>query len=173
MKLIEDEYRKKGYIYIAGVDEAGRGPLAGDVFAAAVILPPDLLIEGLNDSKKLSPKKRERLYDEITENALSWCVARASIDEIESLLDSLFTAGLMTAHQDITDRVSRLSCECEIYGLQFACSTLSAIAGELEKRRHTLQCNDSGLTREYCVLNSYVRILKNKMDIMKAESAFK
>ena len=64
---------------IAGVDEAGRGPLAGDVYAAAVILPSDLIIEGINDSKKLSPKKREKLYDEIIEKA------SASVEEIEKL----------------------------------------------------------------------------------------
>ncbi len=70
---------------IAGVDEAGRGPLAGDVYAAAVILPPDLIIEGINDSKKLSPKKREKLYDEIIEKASAYCIATASVEEIEEL----------------------------------------------------------------------------------------
>ncbi len=70
---------------IAGVDEAGRGPLAGDVYAAAVILPPDLIIEGINDSKKLSPKKREKLYDEIIEKAEAYCIASASVEEIEEL----------------------------------------------------------------------------------------
>lgn len=70
---------------IAGVDEAGRGPLAGDVYAAAVILPSDLIIEGINDSKKLSPKKREKLYDEIIEKAEAFCIASASVEEIEKL----------------------------------------------------------------------------------------
>lgn len=70
---------------ISGVDEAGRGPLAGDVYAAAVILPPDLIIEGINDSKKLSPKKREKLYDEIIEKAEAYCIASASVEEIEEL----------------------------------------------------------------------------------------
>ena len=59
-----------GYKYIAGVDEAGRGPLAGPVYAAAVILPADFYMPEINDSKKLSEKKREKLYDEITEKAL-------------------------------------------------------------------------------------------------------
>lgn len=68
-----------------GVDEAGRGPLAGDVYAAAVILDPENPIEGLNDSKKLSPKKREVLYDEIREKAVSCYVATASVEEIDSL----------------------------------------------------------------------------------------
>ena len=68
---------------IAGVDEAGRGPLAGDVYAAAVILPKGLIIEGLNDSKKISEKKRDALYDIIKEKAVAWAVATASVDEID------------------------------------------------------------------------------------------
>lgn len=68
---------------VCGVDEAGRGPLAGPVYAAAVILPPDRSIEGLNDSKKLSEKKREALYDVIIEKAVAYCVASASVAEIE------------------------------------------------------------------------------------------
>ena len=70
---------------ICGVDEAGRGPLMGPVVAAACILPDGVVIEGLNDSKKLSEKKREKLYDEITEKALAYCVASASVEEIEEL----------------------------------------------------------------------------------------
>lgn len=79
---------------LCGVDEAGRGPLAGDVYAAAVILDPDCKIEGINDSKKLSAKKRELLYDEIKEKAISYCVATASIDEIEeyNILNAAFLA---------------------------------------------------------------------------------
>ncbi len=68
-----------------GVDEAGRGPLAGPVCAAAVILPEGLVIPGLNDSKKLTEKKREELYDRICESALSFAVAFASVEEIETL----------------------------------------------------------------------------------------
>ncbi len=70
---------------ICGIDEAGRGPLAGDVYAAAVILKPDTYIEGLNDSKKLSEKKREQLYDEIIAKAEAYCVASASVSEIDSI----------------------------------------------------------------------------------------
>lgn len=83
-----------GYKNIAGVDEAGRGPLAGDVFAAAVILPDGLMIEGLNDSKKLSEKKREVLFDTITENALSWAVGRATVEEIDkhNILNATYLA---------------------------------------------------------------------------------
>lgn len=85
---------ENGYTAVCGVDEAGRGPLAGPVCAAAVILPQGLVIEGLNDSKKLSEKKREMLYDKVTENALAWSVAFASeaeIDEI-NILQATFLA---------------------------------------------------------------------------------
>lgn len=71
--------------WIAGVDEVGRGPLAGDVVAAAVILDPNKPIEGLNDSKKLSLKKREQLFQLIQLHAKSWCIARASVAEIDQL----------------------------------------------------------------------------------------
>ena len=70
---------------LCGVDEAGRGPLAGDVYAAAVILPKEYHLEGLNDSKKLTPKKRDRLFDEIRAQAVSFCIAKATVEEIESL----------------------------------------------------------------------------------------
>lgn len=70
---------------LAGVDEVGRGPLAGDVVAAAVILDQKTPITGLDDSKKLTEKKREALFPEIQEKALSWCVARASVIEIDEI----------------------------------------------------------------------------------------
>ncbi|MBQ7037004.1 MAG: ribonuclease HII [Clostridia bacterium] len=85
MRKYESALIAHGYNIIAGVDEAGRGPLAGDVFAAAVILPEDFLPEGLNDSKKISEKKREKLFDEITKNAISYAVGRASADEIDNI----------------------------------------------------------------------------------------
>lgn len=80
---IENTLFSEDYDIIAGVDEAGRGPLAGDVYAAAVILPKGLIIEGLNDSKKISEKKRDLLYDVIKEKAVAWAVATASVDEID------------------------------------------------------------------------------------------
>lgn len=80
-----DEAVRNSVGVFCGVDEAGRGPLAGDVYAAAVILNPDNYIEGLNDSKKLSEKKREKLYDEIIEKAEDYCIARATITEIEEI----------------------------------------------------------------------------------------
>lgn len=70
---------------VCGIDEAGRGPLAGDVFAAAVIFDEGVYIEGLNDSKKLTEKKREALFDEIISKARAYCVATASVEEIERL----------------------------------------------------------------------------------------
>lgn len=75
----------EGYTAVCGCDEAGRGPLCGPVVAAAVILPCDFPIEGLNDSKKLSEKKREQLYTLITENAISYGIAEASPAEIDEI----------------------------------------------------------------------------------------
>ena len=80
---LENEIFAAGYETLCGVDEAGRGPLAGPVYAAAVILPRGLQIPGLNDSKKLSEKKREELFDLICEKALDYAIAWASVAEIE------------------------------------------------------------------------------------------
>ncbi len=90
----ENAARQNGYKYICGVDEAGRGPLAGPVCAAAVILPADVYIEGLNDSKKLSEKKREALYGVITEKAVAYGVAFGTLEEIEefNILNATFLA---------------------------------------------------------------------------------
>ncbi|MBR3186254.1 MAG: ribonuclease HII [Oscillospiraceae bacterium] len=91
---IENEIYASGISPLCGVDEAGCGPLAGPVCAAAVILPRGLVIEGLNDSKKLSEKKRELLYDEIIEKAVSYGIAFASVEEIEenNILEATFLA---------------------------------------------------------------------------------
>ena len=85
---LERQYRAQGLELICGADEAGAGPLAGDVYAAAVILPFELTTEGLNDSKQVSPKNRDRLFDLIREQAVAWAVASvdaATIDEINIL----------------------------------------------------------------------------------------
>lgn len=85
---IERDLHKQGYQWIAGVDEAGRGPLAGPVFAAAVIMDMDKYIPDIKDSKKLSEKKREELYDYITNNAVAYsvcCVSEQEIDKINIL----------------------------------------------------------------------------------------
>lgn len=83
--LIENEIYEEGFQLLCGVDEAGRGPLAGPVCAAACILPRGEEITGLNDSKKLSEKKREELYDVITEKAITFGIAFASVEEIEAM----------------------------------------------------------------------------------------
>lgn len=80
----DNQYREK-YQLICGVDEAGRGPLAGDVFAAAVVFDRDTVIEGINDSKKLTEKKREQLFDEIVEKAKFYSIKTASVEEIEEI----------------------------------------------------------------------------------------
>lgn len=92
--LYEREAFAEGYQAVCGVDEAGRGPLAGPVCAAAVILPAGLVIDGLNDSKKLTDKKRRELFDVITQNTVSYGIAMASereIDEI-NILQATFLA---------------------------------------------------------------------------------
>lgn len=94
MVEFEEEFYRRGYGVIAGVDEAGRGPLAGDVYAAAVIFERGTVIEGLNDSKKISPKKRDMLFEVIKEKALSYSVGVATVSEIEELdiLNATFLA---------------------------------------------------------------------------------
>lgn len=100
MTLFEyDSVLRAEYKIIAGADEAGRGPLAGDVYAAAVILPPDCVIEGVNDSKKLSEKKREQLFDIITDRAEAYCIASASVSEIEEL--NILNAALLAMKRAI------------------------------------------------------------------------
>ena len=91
---LEDSIYSEGFSLLAGVDEAGRGPLAGPVCAAACILPRNLEIPGLNDSKKLSSQKREALYDVIIKSAVSYGIAFATVEEIESLniLNATFLA---------------------------------------------------------------------------------
>ena len=85
LKKQEDELRKRGFNKICGIDEAGRGPLAGPVVVASVIMPADSMIEGVNDSKKVSEKKREKLYDQILEEAISYGVGIVGQDEIDEI----------------------------------------------------------------------------------------
>lgn len=91
---IENGLFAEGFSLVAGVDEAGRGPLAGPVYAAAVILPQGLLIPGLDDSKKLTEKQRDKLYDIIIKEAVSYGIASASHEEIDGLniLNATFLA---------------------------------------------------------------------------------
>lgn len=85
MLLIEESLYDEGYEYICGVDEAGRGPLCGPVVAAAVILPKHGCIEGVNDSKKISEKKREKLYDDIMNGAIAVGIGISDVDVIEKV----------------------------------------------------------------------------------------
>ena len=88
LKLLKEQeclLRTKGFKTICGIDEAGRGPLCGPVVAAAVILPKDKCIEGVNDSKKLSEKKREKLYDDIIENAVAYGIGMSDVSVIEEV----------------------------------------------------------------------------------------
>ncbi len=79
-----DAQLRQEYPLLCGVDEAGRGPLAGDVYAAAVILDPENPIEGINDSKKLTEQKRELLFEEICQKAKAYCIATGTLEEIET-----------------------------------------------------------------------------------------
>jgi ribonuclease HII len=97
---IENKYRSHGYDIICGTDEAGRGPLAGPVAAAACILPFGLIINGLDDSKKLSEKKREVLFDIITSNAVAYAVAYATVEEIEEI--NILNASLLAMRRAVS-----------------------------------------------------------------------
>ena len=97
--IFVDPFEGSPYRLICGVDEAGRGPLCGPVVAAACILPSDCLIEGLNDSKKLTEKKRERLFDIIREQALTYCIAQSSVEEINRI--NILEASLLAMRRAI------------------------------------------------------------------------
>ena len=90
----ENKAYEQGFNIVCGVDEAGRGPLAGDVYAAAVILPKGYVVEGVNDSKKLSEKKREALFDKIVDESICYSVGTASVEEIDeiNILQATFLA---------------------------------------------------------------------------------
>lgn len=96
----EEQFRNENVKIICGVDEAGRGPLAGPVVAAACILPDGLIIEGLNDSKKLSEKKRELLFDVIVKEALDFSIASASVEEIEEI--NILNAAMLAMNRAIS-----------------------------------------------------------------------
>ena len=147
----------KGFKYVCGVDEAGRGPLAGPVFAAAVILPEDLEIEGLNDSKKISEKKREQLFEIVKEKAVAYSVAFATVEEIEqfNILEATYLAmnraieGLNTpADYALIDgnRVPRnikIPCETVIKGDAKSCSISAAsILAKVSRDRLLLEYDE-------------------------------
>ena len=97
---LEKQLHREGYALVCGVDEAGRGPLAGPVCAAAVILPEDCDLPGLNDSKKLTEKKREALYDQILEKALAYGIAFSTVEEIEEI--NILSAALLAMNRAIS-----------------------------------------------------------------------
>jgi len=96
---IEQELIDNGYPVVCGVDEAGRGPLCGPVVAAAVILPCGLYIEGLNDSKKLTEKKREKIFDIICESAIAYSIAQSSVEEINAT--NILDATMLAMHRAV------------------------------------------------------------------------
>ena len=109
LKEIENKMHKDGINYICGIDEAGRGPLAGPVVVAAVIMPEDSMIEGVNDSKKVSEKKRELLYEQIINEAIAYAVGiidQKEIDEINIL--NATKKGLTTAVKGLSVRPERI-----------------------------------------------------------------
>lgn len=105
LKEQENELRKKGFQYICGIDEAGRGPLAGPVVVASVIMPADSMIEGVNDSKKISEKKREKIYEQILQEAISYGVAIIGQDEIDEInILNATKKGLTVSLQELSQR---------------------------------------------------------------------
>ena len=118
--------REEGFVLFCGVDEAGRGPLAGPVCAAAVILPPELRIPGLNDSKKLSEAKREALYGVITCEALAYGIAFATVAEIEALniLGATFLAMNRAVARLTPEPALALVDGNQCKGIDFSCRTM-------------------------------------------------
>lgn len=105
LKQYENELRNKGYKYICGIDEAGRGPLAGPVVVASVIMPENSMIEGVKDSKKVSEKKREKLYDLILEEAISYGVGIIGQDEIDDInILNATKKGLTVSLKELTQK---------------------------------------------------------------------
>lgn len=97
--LYEENAVKAGYKVVCGIDEAGRGPLAGPVYAAAVVLPLGLEIDGLNDSKKISEKKREQLFDVICEKAIDYSIGIASEKEVDEI--NILNATFLAMHRAV------------------------------------------------------------------------
>ncbi len=133
--MTREEYdatiRAQGYSLFCGVDEAGRGPLAGPVYAAAVILSPDDPIPGINDSKKLSEKKREQLFDIICDKAVAYSIAYATVEEIEqyNILQATYLA--------MTRAVENLSVKPQLAAIdgnkippQLSVSAISVVKGD-------------------------------------------
>ena len=126
----EEKARQNGYKYICGCDEAGRGPLCGPVVAAAVILPEGLIIEGLDDSKKLTEKKREKLYDVIIEKAVAYAICEATpaeIDEINILNASMLAMRRAVEALDVPADFALIDGNCS---RGFAIPTETVVGGD-------------------------------------------
>ena len=154
MITMEQELHNRGFRYVAGVDEAGRGPLAGPVFAAAVIMEEDKYIPDIKDSKKLSEKKREELFQYITENAVSYAVCSVDesvIDEI-NILNATFQAMLGAVNGlDVTpdyvlidgnkSKGIELPHECVVKGdAKVACIAAASILAKVSRDRFICEC---------------------------------
>lgn len=149
----EDAARSAGYRLICGIDEAGRGPLAGPVYAAAVILPYGVELPGLDDSKKLSPKRRDILYDLIREKADACCVAWASEEEIDKLnilgadllamrraVDGLELRPDIALVDGISDPAPGVAVRTIIHGDALSASIAAAsILAKVERDRHMIE----------------------------------
>ena len=150
---IERAIAAEGIAPVCGVDEAGRGPLAGPVYAAAVILPTGLEIDGLDDSKKLSPEKREALYDKIVAQAVSYGIGRATVQEIEqiNILGATFLAmNRAIAKLNVTPALALIdgnrsagigyNCRCIVHG-DAKCASIAAasILAKVTRDRYMIQ----------------------------------
>ncbi|MBR2284301.1 MAG: ribonuclease HII [Ruminococcus sp.] len=148
-----DSGKRREFPIICGVDEAGRGPLAGDVYAAAVVLEDGLLIDYLNDSKKLSEKRREELFDVITANARAYCIATASVEEIDRL--NILQAAMLAMNRAVSglgivpdmalvdgNRLPELPCraECVVKGDAHSASIAAAsVLAKVARDRYMLE----------------------------------
>lgn len=157
----EDAARREGFHAVCGIDEAGRGPLAGPVFAAAVILPENCAIEGINDSKKLTPKKREKLFDEIEAGAVAYGIGFATEQEIDAanILQATFLAmkracDALNVRPDLAlvdgNRMPQLGVETRTIIKGDACSASIAAASILAKvSRDRLLCRIDEIYPQY------------------------
>ncbi len=141
LKQIEENLHSQGIEYICGIDEAGRGPLAGPVVVAAAIMPKDSMIEGVNDSKKVSEKKRELLYEKITEEAIAWGVGIIDQKEIDriNILNATKEA-LTEAVKELNVRPDRIIVDA-LNGIDILRNTIHLN----NKRRRKMLLNSSSL----------------------------
>ena len=131
----ENEKRAQGYTAVCGCDEAGRGPLCGPVVAAAVILDPNVTIEGLDDSKKLTEKKREKLFDIIKEKAIAYAIAEASPAEIDEI--NILNASMLAMRR----AVEGLSVKADFALIDGNCSRSFTIATETVVKGDAKSCS--------------------------------